>query len=175
MLIEIERTFDAAPDDVHGALIDPVLQTAKAEALSALAHSMTTETVDGRLVVVTRRRVATGGMPEFVKALVKPSMTVVETERWDEPQADRSRDAEFLLDIEGAPVRLRGSARLHSVETGTRLAWRGELEATVPLFRNRITEAASASVIETITIEFDLLERRLAGGEASARQNLHAP
>lgn len=161
MHIEIARTFTGTADEVHAALVDPETQAAKARAVSALEHEMSVREVDGRLEVVCRRRVPSAGLPEFVRSMVRPSMTIVETERWEAPRPDGARDAEFLLDIEGAPVRLRGFAHLVAVDGDCTLTWCGDLEATVPFFRSKITEASSAAVLETIEIEFDLLERRL--------------
>lgn len=175
MEIEIARTFAATAEEVHAALVDPQLQAAKAAALSALDHGYDRRCDGDLLEVVTWRRLATTRLPEFVRSLVPTSMTVVETERWEPPAADGSRDAEFRLDIEGAPVRLRGFTHLQAGADGDpgvscRLTWCGRLEATVPFFRARITESASASVTETIEVEFGLIERALgAPGRDSAR------
>ncbi|WP_051407309.1 DUF2505 domain-containing protein [Nocardia sp. CNY236] len=162
MYVETARTFSSPPAEVHAALVAPATQASKAAAVGALDYRMTTRADGDRLEVVTRRRIATTRMPEFVKTLVNPSITVVETERWDAPGSDGSRTAEFLIDIDGAPIELRGSAYLTVVDGGSRLEWTGDLEATVPFFRSRITEAALSSVLETIEIEYEILERTLS-------------
>ncbi|MFR9753629.1 DUF2505 domain-containing protein [Nocardia sp. 004] len=166
MYVETARTFSASPTEVHATLVAPATQAAKAEALGALDYRMATKADGDRLEVVTRRRLATTRMPEFVRSLVNPSITVVETERWDAPGSDGSRVAEFLLDIDGAPIKLRGSTYLTVVDGGSQLRWTGDLEATVPFFRSKITESAVASVLETIEVEYEILERTLTGTRA---------
>jgi len=154
--------FDAPTEEVYGLLTHRDFQREKARRLDALAFDMDTQVDGPRTTVVTKRKVATAGLPEFVKSMLTPSMVVVETEVWDSPPAGNSpTGGAFTVDVDGAPVRLRGRVDLAPNGPGSRLTFTGQLTATVPLFRSRIEEASSGSIHTTMTVEAQLVTERL--------------
>lgn len=86
--------FDAPTEEVYGLLTHRDFQREKARRLDALAFDMDTQVDGPRTTVVTKRKVATAGLPEFVKSMLTPSMVVVETEVWDSPPAGNSPTGE---------------------------------------------------------------------------------
>ncbi len=168
MQVTMSTTFAAPPPAVFDLLVDPQFQAEKARRLSSTEFDMDVHGDDLRTTVVTRRKMSTSRMPEFVRALVDPSIVVKETEAWDTGSLpDDEFSGSFFLEITGAPVRMEGTVAISRHESGSRLIYEGELTATVPLFRDRIAEAAAGSVTRTISVEFELLEEILAGQASS--------
>lgn len=158
MRIDESTTVNAPAAEVFAALVSREFQAAKADRVGAVGFSMETVESAGELTVVTRRRINSNRLPEFVKTLVDPTITVVETEHWERAGDAVPERAEFLIDIVGAPVRLRGAVRLSPQGPDLCvLAHSGEVTALVPFFRDRVAEAAADSVVETIHHEADLL------------------
>lgn len=160
--------------EVVALMGDEPFQAEKAARLGAQAFEMSTETGPGGTSTVrTHRTLPTVGLPEFVKALVRPVMVVTETERWEAAAADGSRRGAFEIDVEGAPVRFRGvvavlpALPVAGAEAST-LTFEGTLTSTVPLFRARVEEASAAQIRETMEVECAVLAERAARGESAA-------
>lgn len=166
MDLTFTRLLPLSCDQAFRCMNDEGFQRLKAEALGAQDFSMSVSAGPQGPVVATRRRLPTDALPEFVKSMVQPMMTVVETETWGAPAADGSRRGAFTLDVHGAPVRMRGDVSLTPADGGCELAFTGVLSATVPLFRARIEAASSASVLHTMETEADLLTAATADGPA---------
>lgn len=161
--------LSASPGQVQRLMCDEDFQRRKAERLGAQEFSMSETAVDGRRSVRTERVLATQGMPEFVKSLVRPTMRVTEVETWSEA-GDEDLSGEFTIDVDGAPMYLRGTVEIQTVpDTGSRLRFAGEITATVPLFKARVAEASAGSVVETIHTEFALLAEELGSPAEPSR------
>lgn len=65
---------------------------------------------DGTLRVRTRR-VVDVDLPGFARKVLSPTNTMVQTDEW-RAAGDGSWDGTFTVDVQGAPVQLRGSMRL---------------------------------------------------------------
>lgn len=157
--------------EVVALMGDEAFQAEKATRLGAQAFEMSVEEGPGGTSTVrTRRTLPTVGLPEFVKALVRPVMVVTETERWETAAADGSRRGVFEIDVDGAPVRFRGvvSVLPTAGTDGSSLTFEGTLTSTVPLFRARVEEASAAQIRETMEVECAVLTERAARGESAA-------
>lgn len=161
-----EQTELAAPISAVLALMtDEGFQREKAARVGAVEFSMTEDVVAGSREVVTRRRMETGNLPEFIKPMVNPTMLVVERERWGPAEQCDSAPfhGSFDIDVAGAPVQLRGHVRLEPRPGGgCTLRFEGEWTATVPLFKEKVAEVSAGSVRSTIEAEFALLQERLS-------------
>lgn len=163
MDIRYSTTLAASTDQVFHLLIQHDFQAEKARRLESLHFDMDTTIDDTQARVITRRRVATEGLPEFVKSLLTPTMTVTETEAWESvPVGHAPTTGVFTLDVDGAPVELRGRVDLTPHDsTSSTLTFSGTLSATIPLFRARIEEASSGAIYETMRTEGELLRETL--------------
>ncbi|MDO8145910.1 MULTISPECIES: DUF2505 domain-containing protein [unclassified Isoptericola] len=150
-------------ESVVAHLCDEAFQAEKATRLAARDFAMTVDRRPDGVTVRTERHLPTVGLPEFVKALVRPVMVVAETERWDPPEGGSRRGA-FEIDVDGAPVRFRGAVGVVPEGRGARLTFEGTLSSTVPLFRGRIEEASATLVRETMEVEAALLEELSRSG-----------
>ena len=167
MELTFTRQLPLPVAQVVALMCDEQLQAAKAARLDATAFACTvTDEEDGGRTVRTQRALETVGLPEFVRALVRPVMVVHETERWAPPGADEARGGAFELDVDGAPMRLRGTVGVEPAPGGSRLTFTGVLTSTVPLFRARIEEASAELVRRTMEIECTLLAERAAADPA---------
>ncbi|MBL0887267.1 DUF2505 domain-containing protein [Myceligenerans indicum] len=171
MLIDETTTTALSPERVRDLMTTDAFQRAKADRLGAIEFGM--EVTDGpppehARTVVTRRRFDTAGFPEFLKPMIRPTIVAVETERWhpSEPGGD-TFTGDFEVDVDGAPVALRGHVRIEPHDDGARVTFTGNLRAAVPLFRSKVEQSAAGSVLDTIRTEFTLLEEH----ETTSRRN----
>lgn len=171
MQIDESRQYSADPAQIFDLLTSEAFQRDKASVVDALEFSMDLRSEEGTITVLTRRKVATRGLPEFVKALVRPTMRVLETETWAPAEGSGARGGTFDIDVDGAPVRLRGGVSLDAEAGGVRLRFHGDLAATVPLFKAQIEQASSALVLETIEAEFELVQKWLDVAGTNALPN----
>lgn len=167
MLIDETTTTALAPGRVRDLMTTDAFQRAKADRLGAIEFGM--EVTDGPpQTVVTRRRFDTVGFPEFLKPMLRPTIVAIETERWSPAEpGDDTFTGDFEVDVDGAPVSLRGHVRIEPHGTGARLTFTGNLRASVPLFRAKVEQSAAGSVLDTIHAEFALLEEH----ETTSRRN----
>lgn len=172
MELELATTVALPPERVHEMLTSRLFQEKKALEVGAGQFEMTRSRVDSRDTVVTTRRMASVRLPEFVKALVEPTLLITETEQWEEPTGStRSRHGAFDIDVKGAPVRFRGSVHLELCDEGTRLRYEGVMLADVPLFRRQVAEAAVGPVRDTIQAEFQMLHNYAARAAEAGPRN----
>lgn len=145
---------------MYGLLVSERFQAAKSAAVDADGFTMSSWTDEaGRTVVQTVRRMGTARLPEFVKPLVDPTLTITETERWTASDGEHQppTHADFAIDVKGAPVSFRGDLTLSWDASGTALRYAGTMTASLPLFRRQVAEAAIGPVRNTIEAEFALL------------------
>ena len=152
---------------VRALMCDREFQAEKAERLGARDFDMSLEQSDSMTVVRTQRQLPTAGLPEFVRALVRPHMVVTETERWEPSPADSpAHSGGFEIDVDGAPTSFRGRVDVVPEGSGARLTFSGTLTSTVPLFRSRVEESSASLVRETMRTECELLRERAVGAQA---------
>lgn len=163
MNINESASYRASVDQLVAILTDRQFQASKADALGAQEFTMTVAGTAQQPEVTTLRRFPTRSLPEFVKALVNPTMLVTERERWAAATGTESRHASFDVDVDGAPIRVRGSLVVQASDGDTTtVRFYGELQSTVPLFRKQVEVAGSAEVLRTIRTELALLETEIA-------------
>lgn len=158
MQFQHSHEVSASPAEVLRLLCDPEYQKAKAERLGAHGFTISDSSSGHERTIVTGRTLATAGLPEFVKAMVTPTMHVTETERWHVPLTEEGIKGSFHIDVEGAPVRLRGAVSITPSGNGSTVCFSGQWTATVPLFRSRVEQASVSSIYEATHAEFALLE-----------------
>ncbi|MBO0611219.1 DUF2505 domain-containing protein [Myceligenerans salitolerans] len=168
MRIEHQRELPGSPAEVVALMHDEGFQRRKAERLGALDFGMDVTETERGSTVVTRRRTATTTMPEFVRAMVRATITAHETEEWGSWGPDGSRDGVFRVEVDGAPIGLVGGVRAEAAgQERCLLTFWGEVEARVPMFRERVARIGAGPISETIETEFRLLEECLRAGNAA--------
>lgn len=162
MDIDESCLLTGTPEQVYRLMCDEDFQRRKAKRLDALEFAMSISAAeDSPREVRTQRLMATQLLPEFVKSLVSPTMRVTELEVWHQIRDDHF-SGDFSIDVDGAPIYLRGSVQIQAVpNVGSRVRFTGKITATAPLFKTRVAEASAESIIETIRTEFDVLGEEL--------------
>ncbi|GAB6899188.1 DUF2505 domain-containing protein [Kineosporia succinea] len=168
MFFERHTDLETAFPEVFRQMTSRSYQDEKAQRLEVVEHRCDiTDAGSGRITVVSRRTSPAGSVPELIRAMVKPTLTVTETESWHAPDGGPGRQGDFSVQVSGAPIAVKGTVHLDPAGTGCRLTFEGELRTTVPLFRSAIESAASGRVIDTIEAEFALLQDIFRPGAAT--------
>jgi Protein of unknown function (DUF2505) len=156
--------YAADPDHVFAMLTTVEFQERKCARTGALNSYVEVSQHDDQTVILTKRTLPTDSFPEFVRNLVGQVVLVIQTDTWGPRQADGSREGVILVDIEGAPLHLKGTLALHPGGSGTSEKIDGELKASVPLISSRIEKAAAPAVESAIRSEREIGHAWLAEG-----------
>jgi hypothetical protein len=143
----------ADPGRVFAMLIDRDFQLRKCEATLALSYTVEISGQPGAPVVSTRRRLPTDGLPDFVRAMVRDGIEIIETITWQATGADGRRGAAVELSFPGQPIRMTGTLELRAEDGGTLGALVADLKAAVPLVGGRIEKAAAPLISQAMAIE----------------------
>jgi uncharacterized protein YndB with AHSA1/START domain len=162
--LKAELRYDAGPAEVFAMLTNPAFQERKLAATGALAHEVeVAHRDDGGAVVTTSRTMPTDQVPDLVRNLVGPTLTIVQVEDWGPAGADGGRSGTVTAEVSAAPVRLTGTLRLAAAGAGTVESLDAELKARMPIIGGRIERAAEPAI--TLAVEVEEREGRawLAG------------
>lgn len=145
--IDVMETFAMVTDESY--------QQLRCERAGSSDHSVHVEHDGGDTVVTTQRHLPTDEFPDFARALVGPSILVVETVRWGDADADGEREGAMSVDLPGTPVSFTGGVHLRRGPDGasTLHVVDGDLEANVPLLGRRIEAAVAPQISSIVQIE----------------------
>lgn len=154
MRLKAELRYDAGPADVFAMLADPAFQERKLAATGAIEHEVdVVARDDGGAVVTTRRTMPTDQVPDLVRNLVGPTLTIVQVEDWGPAAADGGRSGTVTAEVSAAPVQLTGTLRLAAAGAGTVETLDAELKARLPIIGGRIERAAEPAITAAIDVE----------------------
>jgi hypothetical protein len=145
--------YPASCEAVFAMLVDSSFQERVCEATGAVHHEVTIERDGAAAVITTRRELPTDDIPEYARGFVGRTLDVVRVDRWEAPAADGSREGTISLEVQGAPIRLRGTLALRPDDGGCEEAVAGELKASVPLLGGRMEKAAEPALMSAIRKE----------------------
>lgn len=153
--MRIDRSWGlpANPDTVYAMLTDPAFSERVGAATGAVECSAEVIPFEEGHEVVVRRSLPTDRVPGAMQRLVGSRLQVTETSRWSGPDADGARRAELDVDIDGAPVRYRGSIDLEPHAQGSSLTVEGDLKAGIPLIGGQIERAAAPALAGALEVE----------------------
>jgi uncharacterized protein YndB with AHSA1/START domain len=152
--LKAELRYDAEPAEVFAMLTDPAFQERKLAATGAVEHEAEVATRDdGGAVVTTRRTMPTDQVPDLVRNLVGPRLTIVQVEEWGPAGADGGRSGTVTAEVSAAPVRLTGTLRLAAAGAGTIETLDAELKARLPIIGGRIERAADPAITAAVEVE----------------------
>lgn len=165
MRVSAEIRYDADPTTVMVMLADPAFQRRKCEATGALSHSVDVQgdPATGPVTITTRRTMPTDDIPDFVRRFVGNSLELTQTDSWDAAAPDGSRAGTVVVEISGAPVRLRGEQEMTGRDGGTHQRVEGDLKASVPLVGGKVERAAEPAMRAAIRKEEEVGTAWLAG------------
>jgi hypothetical protein len=163
--MRIRDTIDyaATPERVFAMLSDQAFQEQKAAATGALSHSVSITTQGTDTVIVSKRAMPTGQLPDFVKGFVGKELHLTETSTWGPAAADGSRRGRLVVSVSAAPITLDASLSLVPSGPGSREVIEGDLTAKVPLLGGKIEQAAAPAIEAAINVERSAGATWLAG------------
>lgn len=146
MHLTAQVRYPADVDRVAALLADPGFVDAKVRATGALSHTVDVVGTGGEaFTVTTRRQMPTDTIPAQFRSFLGASLEVRQVEAWEAP-AEGTRRGTVVVEITGAPVRLRGTVALVPEGGGTVQHYDGDLKASVPLFGNAVEQATAEAV-----------------------------
>lgn len=163
MKVSSTHTYAADPDAVFATMTDPDVLVAKYEALGHRNVEITFEgDADGAVTVVSRRDVPMD-VPGFAKRFLSPMNAVEQTDRWEAPSDDGSRDGMWEVDARGVPVSVGGTLRISPGDDGsTVVTVAGEVTSSIPLVGGKLADFVGGDVERTLAAEEDFNDRHLA-------------
>jgi len=154
--------FPADPGTVFEMLTDTDFLGRKAKAANAIRHEASVNR-DGDRVTIRLLRVMPPDVPDFVRRFVGESIDLEQTDVWEPPTADGSRQGTISIDMRGAPVTLRGTMRLTPDGTSTVVRISGKVKASVPFVGGKIEAAVHDGLIEAARREEEVGREWLVG------------
>lgn len=147
MDLRTQLRFDADPATVFDMLTDEEYLGRKAKAANAIRHEATV-TRAGDQVTIRLLRVMPPDVPDFVRKFVGDTIDLDQTDVWEPPAPDGSRNGTISIDMVGAPVTLRGTMRLQPDGAGSVTTIDGKIKASVPFVAGRIEQAVYGGLLE---------------------------
>jgi hypothetical protein len=145
--------YAATPEAVFAMLVDEEFQNQKCAATGSLHHTVSIVARDGRTVIVSTRDMPADDFPPFVRSMVGDTLPVTETQEWGPPETKGARHGTLTVEITGAPVGLEGTLSLALGGLGCLETIEGDLTARIPLFGNKVEQAAAPAVRGAIRVE----------------------
>ncbi|MBK7722832.1 MAG: DUF2505 domain-containing protein [Austwickia sp.] len=153
--MDMNDTIDyaASVEDVFTMLTDEEFQSRKCIETKAVRHEVKIYDRGGSTVIDTRRAVPTDRFPDFARAIVGRTITIVQQDTWHAASADGTRTGTIHVTVEGVPIWLKGTLRLSSTAAGTHEIIRGTLHASVPLVGSKLERAAMPALEAAVNAE----------------------
>lgn len=154
--MKIDTGFDypgADLDAVFAMLTDPDFQRERCDATGALESTVSITGDAGSPTVVCRRKMATAGLPDFVRRVVGSNIEVVDEVRWLPAANQPVRAAEVRLTFNGQPTKMTGRLDVRSDSAGTKGTLAADLKAGIPLIGARIEKATAPLILKAMSSE----------------------
>jgi hypothetical protein len=154
--VKIDGQFDypgAGVDAVFAMLTDPEFQRRRCAATGALESSVEISGDTSAPSVLCRRRMATDGLPDFVRRVVGMTVEVVDEVRWLDAVNATERAADVRLTFAGQPTNMTGRLEIRADERGTKGRLAAELKGGIPFIGGRIESATAPLILQAIASE----------------------
>ncbi|NYE96584.1 hypothetical protein FHU41_002834 [Psychromicrobium silvestre] len=102
---------------------------------------------------VSVRSMPTDRLPELAKKFVGARLNVQQQEQWSAPAADGSREVQISAKISGAPVEAKAVQRIVAEGASTRIELEGTVTSSIPLFGNKIVQAAEPALAKALNLQ----------------------
>ncbi len=139
MEFSASETYEADVATAFALFQDAEATVARAESLGhkdagVLANEASP---DGGWVIRSKRTVPLE-LPGFAKKVLKPNNLTTQTDTWG-PEVDGRREGTFVIEVQGAPMRVSGTMRLDPTDDGRATqSVKGDVEVKVPLIGGKI-------------------------------------
>ena len=99
----------------------------------------------------TTRVARTLPAPDGASRFVGPTVGIVETVAWGDPEPDGGRHGELRVEFSGLPVHLTGTAVARPDGASTVIDYRGDLTVSIPLVGRQVESLAAPAIADALT------------------------
>ncbi len=154
--------YDADPATVYTMYLDPAFVQEKNERTGGNNVSVkVTKKGKGSEIVVSRSLPAQ--LPAFAKKLIGETIDTIQTDVWQAPNDDASRDGTIEITFGGAPIAAEGTFRLEVLGKGSVCIVEINVKVSVPFIGGKVESVAGEQVIRAINAEESIGQEWLAG------------
>ena len=154
--MRVERTVHnpVPAAEVYRMSTSAAFQEQKCRESGAVSWDVRVADDPGGPVVRTRRRLAPGDLPRFLRRFAPGGLTATETVRWRPAGDDGTRTGELSVDFHGAPVSMAGVVRiLPDGDRASTVVVDVQFRAHVPLLGARLERIAGPMIVRMIDAE----------------------
>ncbi len=145
--------YDADPAAVYAMYVDPKFVQSKNERTGGSNVSVKVSKKGKGNEIVASRTLPLGGLPSMAKKVVGDTVDTIETDVWEEAEADGSRNGTTVITFGKAPLHAEGTFRLEADGNQTVCTVVINVKANIPLVGGKAESVASEQVIRAINAE----------------------
>jgi len=154
MALSASTTLPHGVDSVTAVFANEDFQRHTSEFVGGSLESFTVAgDIAGEFSTISVRTLPTTRLPEIARKFVGESLKVTQTENWEAPAADGSRQSTISLKIAGAPIDVSAVQRLVAEGGSTRVELEGNVTSSVPFLGGKIADAAEPMVGKALNIQ----------------------
>jgi len=151
--------FETKVASIYAFFSDESLIKAKMEALGARNIEIEIEKVQNGIKVLISREMP-AEIPGPLKNFIQPWNKVTQTELWNKA-GDNSYHCNMEMQIEGAPVKIKGQMSLTETTIGCYAESSTDIKVKVPFFKKLLSKFVLEMAEKSIQDEFDYINRFL--------------
>lgn len=107
----------------------------------------------GAFVLTAVRTMPTDRLPDMARKFVGETLSVTQTEHWEAPAADGSRQAALEMTVAGVPLNVSAVQRLMTQGTDTVVDLRGKVTSSIPFLGGKIAGAAEPMIGKALNVQ----------------------
>lgn len=110
--------------------------------------------------LTTTRKLPTDRFPDIAKKILGKSMTINQTEIWEHPNTNNTRNANITIKISNAPITVKGNITLQPKNTQTtQITLNGEISSNIPFMGKKIAETAKPFLEKALKLQITYLKQ----------------
>jgi hypothetical protein len=156
MELKHSTSYDATGEEIFAIVTDATFREQVCEQTKSLSYDVKVTQAGGDTVVRVERELPSDNLPDIARKFVGQTLTVVQTETWHPAKPDGSRDADVKGEIAGAPVTIKGTARIAAEAGQTVQAIQLDVKVAVPLIGKKIESLVVDAIRAGLVKEYEL-------------------
>ena len=126
----------------------------KFEALGHRGFQVLESRHEGPEIVLRSTREVPADVPSFAKKFLSPMNTVIQVDRWSEPEDDIRRGT-WAVEIKGTPIHMHGTTTLEPSGAGCVQTVQGQIEVKIPFIGGQIARFVAGDTGKNIALEHE--------------------
>lgn len=145
------------PYDAHtvlGVFTDEGFVRHMSEYVGGTLESLTVDgDTAGAFTLTAVRTMPTTRLPDMARKFVGETLSVTQTEHWEAPAADGSRQASLEMTVAGVPLNVSAVQRLIAQGTDTVVDLQGNVTSSIPFLGGKIAGAAEPMIGKALNVQ----------------------